>query len=72
VVRGPWPGLAVRVPVGLDPEPHVAPWDHDAVVKRCAARGASPRQVGRFGMVTPVALVNAEQCDALGASEGAH
>ena len=34
VVRGPWPGLAVRVSVGLDPEPHPEPRHYDAVVAR--------------------------------------
>jgi len=68
VVRGQRAGLAVRVSVGLDAKPHVAPWDHDAAVKRCAARGATPSQIRRLGVAVPVAMVNAEQCDALGAS----
>jgi hypothetical protein len=68
VVRGQRPGLAMRISVGLDPKPHVAPRHHDAVIKRCAARGATPSQIGRLRVAVPVAMVNAEQCDALGAS----
>ena len=65
---GSGPGLAMRISVGLDPKPHVAPRHHDAVIKRCAARGATPSQIGRLRVAVPVAMVNAEQCDALGAS----
>jgi hypothetical protein len=62
---GSGPGLAMRISVGLDPKPHVAPWDHDAAVKRCAARGATPSQIRRLGVAAPIAVVNAEKRDAL-------
>jgi len=67
VVRGQRPGLAMRVAVGLDTQPHVAPRHHDAVIKRCAARGATPSQIGRLRVAVPIAVVNAEKRDPLGA-----
>ena len=63
---------AMGIAVGLYPKPYAAPWDHDAVIKRRALRGATPCQIGRLRVFVPVAMIDAKQRDALGSREGPH